>query len=200
MAAQQTGGIQGIQPALQAIIQGSSPTFARPGWEYLHRMQAPQAGPLPRLAQGSGVTGTPEDRRNGFVPGGYLAQQDYKPTPMDYNPPTNPRFLQRIPQSIHVGDDGLHALNPTYRAHDSFIAQYMPESNRSAFNWQVMSFAANWRNLLGRQQVARYNIYNQIALARPLQSSDYFLGYRIDSTQASPLGSSGMGYPLGSGL
>lgn len=197
MAAQQTASVSGPYPNLAQMVQGSSPSFARPGWAYLTPVAMPQRGPTPRLARGSGGSGY-DNRSQGFYPGAYLAHGDYKPSPMDYNPSTNPRFLQRIPQTIHVGDDGLHALNPTYRAHDFFVAQYMPESNRSSANWQVMSYPANWRNLLQHQQVAKYAPYNQVTMAYPLPQSNYFLGYRIDSTQAAALGSSGMGRPLGS--
>lgn len=195
--AQQTAGSAAPMPDLPTIVQSLTPSITRSNWVYLNMLPPVQGGPTPHLAQGTGRTGRPDSRNTGFVPGGYLARSDYSPSPMDYTPRTRVRFLQRIPKTISQGIDGLAAMNPTYRAHDFTMASYMPEMSRSAANWQVMSFAANSRNLLARQQVAKYNIYNQIATARPLSGSNFFLGYQVNPQVASPYGGSGQ-IPMGS--
>lgn len=110
------------------------------------------------------------------------AQTDYQPQGLDYQPNLRVNWLNRIPATIsgpYGVVDGV-AIVGTYRAHD-FTAgigdQRFNHQMRSAPNWQVMSFPPDYRILLQRQQVMRYQIQSQTRLARPLRQSDYFLGY-----------------------
>lgn len=177
---------------------GNSPLFGRPGWTYINVVDGPRQGPTPRLAQGTGRTGSPDLRNMGALPNGYLSANDYRPDPYDYSPPTQPAFTKHLPRSIGVGDDGFHALGGTYKAHDYTIGTYTQNHYRSSANWQQMAFPPTNRQLASYQQVAKYNLYNQVASARPLSQNNYFLGYAIDPTQAGAYGGSGMGRPLGS--
>jgi hypothetical protein len=63
--------------------------------------------------------------------------------------------------------------------------------------WEVLEFPAGWRGLLVPQMAARYNLYNSVALSRPLTGNDYFIGYAMP-TGSSAYPSSGMARPLGS--
>lgn len=162
-------------------------------WSYVSQMAQPVLGPQPRLAIGTGATGGASRGNNAAGIPGYMSSQDYEPQPFTYAPPNNPVAMHVAPQSIGVGDDGLHALNPTYRAHDFTPATRFINHLRSAPPWQVQMFPAQYRNTLQYQQVQRYRVHSQIMAARPLARSDYFLGYQIDQTVAGQLGMNNLG-------
>lgn len=210
ISAQQTAApTQPVHPALafarrmaaqaQGIYAaGSFPALlGKPGWSYQAVNTSPKMGPVPRMAQGSGQTAAPDVRQDGTQYGGFLSNQEYQPAPFDYEPGQTDNFLARIDKRGVGGVDGL-ALVGTYRAHDFTVAEYEQHNRRSADNWQVMSYPPNWRKLLGAQQVAKYNLYNQVAMARPLQQNDYFLGYQMTLAQNAGVGGYSLGRPLGS--
>jgi hypothetical protein len=163
---------------------------------YTSVMTSPRIGPQARLSYGSGATGGRDVRADGTQYGGFLAENDYQPAPMDYAPGTSGNYLARIPASVGIGDNGRSVVG-TYQPHDFTIAQYMQYNRRSSANWQDMTYPANWRNLVGAQQVSKYNLYNQVGLSRPLAQNDYFLGYQMQLSDARGLGQVGMGRPLG---
>lgn len=192
-------GAASLAQRAQGIYQaGSFPALlGYPGWRYVSVQTSPRLGPTPRLAQGSGQTGGPDNRSDGTQYGGYLSDSAYFPAPLDYSPETSGNFRAVIPPSVGLGVNGRELMG-TYQPHDFTPARYEQHQRRSAENWQVMSYPANWRNLLGAQQAAKYNLYNQVALARPLAQNDYFLGYQMTLSDAASLGVTGMGRPLGS--
>lgn len=175
-------------------ILRTNPLYGRPIWTHTRIQQGPVRGPQPKLARGTGRTG------NAALPGnaprlpGYLSDQEYFPTLFTYDPLNEPRFLQDIPRTILVGDDGLHALNPTYRAHDFTPADRFFHQNRKAANWQVMEYPPTYRNLLAWQQVQRYRVQSYTLSARPLNQNDFFLGYQVDPRIQQAIGQSTLGY------
>lgn len=175
-----------------------SPLFGRPGWTYVQPVQAPRLGPQPRLAQGTGRTAGPVTSGGGYEPvmPGFVVQPDYEPPMYDYQGQNNQRFTRDIPRTIHVGDDGLHALNPTYKAYDVTHADRFFHQDRQVSNWQSMMYPPDFRNLLAWQQVMRYRIQSQTVSARPLDSSNYFLGYQVNPQMfaQSGIGQNTLGY------
>jgi len=178
------------------IPQATNPTlFGRPAWTYVQVQQAPRHGPQPRLAQGTGRTSIQQ-----ALPGnaaqlpGYLADNQYEPVIPDYQPPNAQVFQRKLARSISVGTDGLAAINPTYRAHDFTPADRWLGTLRSAPNWQTMNYPPDFRNLLAWQQVMRYRVNSLTVAARPLDSSQYFLGYQINPNVAKSIGQSTLGY------
>lgn len=176
--------------------------FGRPGFEYMPSTPAPRGGPTPKLSVGTGLTGRPDDRSRGpsgvLSLTGYSQDEPYVPAGgMEYSPPTDEQWMRRVPRGIGFGDDGLLALNPTYRAHEAGTADRQNNMYRSSGPWQDMTFGPSSRELLARQQAMRYNLYNQTTMARPLSPSDYFLGYQTPPMVAAQIG--GMAFrPLGS--
>ena len=186
--ATQAGGIytQGTLPAL----------LGRSKWTYQSVVSAPRMGPPARLAYGSGQTGASDDRRTGIQPS-YVSDYEYHPAPFDYEPGNSPQWLQRIPMAGPFPAFNGRDIVGTYQPHDFAVAQYMYTHSRRADNWQVMSFPPDWRNLIGAQQVSKYQPANLVASARPLQQNDYFLGYQMSMLDGVQFGASGMGRPLG---
>lgn len=187
----------------------NTPLFGRPGFHYTSAQPAWRTGPAPKLSPGTGSTSSSAIRDNralGFQPAGYATQQHMPMQQFDYTPATDPTYdvgdtptkkFKTLPRTIDVGIDGFSIVG-TYRAHDFTPADRFFKQGRSASNWQDMSFGPNYRLLLPYQQVARYNLYNSIQMARPLSPNNYFLGYQTQPGIASQLGGAlGQGRPLG---
>ena len=168
-----TGPTQAIQ---------ANPLFGRPIWSYLDVNRFPVRGPQPRLATGS------NKYRQDAHPGthatlpAYVADNEYYPSVFTYDPIENPVRQKAIPATLPLPgtDDGLHALNPTQRAHEFSMGDRFNHQMRSTWNWQVMEFPVNFRNLLAFQMVRKYRVNNLIQQARPLARSNYFLGYQVN--------------------
>lgn len=175
-------------------VLATNPIFGRPRWTYTRVQAGPVRGPQPKLARGSGRTGDTALPGNASGLPGYLSDNEYFPTTYTYDPTNNPSFYGKYPRSINVGDDGLHALNPTYRAHDFTPADRFTNHMRRAANWQVMEYPPTYRNLLAWQQVQRYRVGSFTLSARPLEQNDYFLGYQVDPRIQQALGQSTLGY------
>lgn len=182
-----------------------SPLFGRPGFTYAMSKPAVRLGPIPKLSPGTGRTGSNQNRSRGFVPAAFAQAQHMPIQQFDYAPPNDVVFdvgtqvgmSKVIPRSIDVGIDGV-ALVGTYRVHDFTPGDRFFKQGRSAANWQDMSFGPEYRYLLSYQQVARYNLYTNTALARPLSPNNYFLGYQTQPAVAQQLGGVvGQGQPLG---
>lgn len=198
-ASQQVLALQGsAPPAPQPDINLlTNPLFGRPGTtNYSPRVSSPQQGPLPKMSLGSGQTGQAADRSTaGFVAPGHLAVvEDYEPVGLDNEPQSVDTFTRPNvpPKTIGVGTNGRELVG-TYDPHDFTPAQRFIQQWRSAKLWQSPIFGPSWRNLLVWQQVAKYNLYNQLAQSRPVSQSDYFAGYTTSDSVAATLQGSGMG-------
>jgi len=189
-------GSQPNQPQNQPV---RNPMFGRPGWTYTNVSQVSGTGPFPRLSQGTGLTGKGANRqKDGFLAGGYISTNNYQPDGFDYQPRVNENWLQRINKHGYAATNGRELVG-TYEPHDFTPAEYGLRMSRAAPNWQEMTYPPGWRNTTGWQQVARYNLYQQMAQARPIDQQAYFLPYILQPNVASTLPSSGgMGRVLGS--
>lgn len=171
---------------------GYDPLFGRPNWTYVNLLKAPVSGPDPRLAVGTGNSGGTALPGNAAQLPGYLADNAYFPDVFDYSPLAQESNTLPIPKSIHTGNNGRELVG-SYEPHDFTPATRFFMQNRSAYNWQVMSYPPSPRQLL-RYQLARvYNLQNTVAAARPLPSNNYFLGYQIDPSIQAKIGNSGNG-------
>ena len=182
-----------------------NPLFGRPGFSYTPHQPHQRLGPSAKLAPGTGLTGVPQSRSEGFIPSAYAGEQFLDVNQYDYMPATDPtvgpgheiKAFDTLPRSIGVGDDGISMLG-TYRAHDFVIPSRFFQQGRSAAYWQDQSFGPEYRYLIPAQQVARYNLYTDIALARQLSPNAYFLPYQTQPAVASQvMNGNGMGRPLG---
>jgi hypothetical protein len=162
-------------------------------WSYIKVNNAPVAGPQPRLAQGSGRTGDVGLPGNAASLPGYLSDNMYQPEGLDYMTSVRESYLNRIPASIGVGDDGLHALNPTYRAHEVKVADRFNHQMRQANSWQNMAYPPSYRNLLQYAQVQKYQVYTNTLSPRILPKNNYFLGYQMTEDMATQIGGSSLG-------
>lgn len=186
---------QPVQPFVPAIQTGA--LFGRPGYTYTATVVPPQSGPTPKQSYGSGLTGAPQSRQRQFAAGGFIeAVEDYQPMGFSQQPAGDDTNMRMLPVSIGVGTDGNKELNPTYNPHDFTPAERFLGALRAARTWLEPTFGPGWRSLLQQQLVKRYNLYNQIAMSRPLQNSDYFLGYQTTIDTAGSLGI--QGGPMGS--
>lgn len=178
--------------------QGIPPLLGRPTPRAGVYAPDPRLGPVPKMSQGTGATGQPVMQAHaGAEPAGYLARRDYQPTGMTYDPQVQERFSRQPPTSVNLGQDGV-SLVSTYRTHDSTVARYTQTQWRSAPMWEQLTTSVVWRKLLVWQQVARYNLFNEIALARPLDPNQYFLGYAQNPSGAALYGGGPQQKPLGS--
>ena len=183
-----------------------SPLFGHPGWSYVYSKPAWRWGPTAKLAPGTGHTniGARSNRNQGFQPTGYGTVQFIDVNQYDYSPDTDPNYGLKaernnssLPRSIPFANDGAELVG-TYRAHDSTPADRFFKQGRSSSNWQDMTFGPDYRYLTEYQGVGRYNLYNSIALVRPLSPNDYFFGYVTQPNVASQIGgANGQGRPLG---
>lgn len=194
------GGASGSPPRIGLQLSATqnqiiaNPMFGRPIWSYIKVAPGAVRGPQPRLAQGTGHTGDPSLPGNAARLPGYLSDQQYEPVEFTYAPPNDPRFQARLPRTINVGDDGLHALNPTYRAHENVQADRWQAINRKAEMWEVMEFPPGPRNLLAWQQVQKYRLMTLTLQARPLTQDNYFLGYQVQPQVQANIGQTTLGY------
>jgi hypothetical protein len=170
----------------------ANPLFGRPIWSYVHVDPSPVRGPQPRLARGTGRTGNPALPGNAAALPGYLSDQEYFPTLDTYAPTYNPRFMKILPRSIHVGNNG-RSLVGTYNPHDFTPADRWLKSTRAAAMWQTMEYPPDNRNLLQWQQVQKYRVSSLTLQARPLASSNYFLGYQVQPQIQAQLGQTTLG-------
>jgi hypothetical protein len=186
-----------VTPSKETLTPGAasvSPLFGRPPWSYSNIQQGPVRGPNPRLSWGSGLTGDHSGPGNASSLPGYVSEAAYFPSTFSYDPVDNPNFTRHIPRSIGQGDDGLHALNPTYKAHDNTQADRFFHQNRQAASWQVYEYPPDYRQLLQYQQVQKYRTQSFTLSPRPLDSSNYFLGYQINPQIAAQIGQGTLGY------
>lgn len=178
----------GIAPQIYA-----NPTLSRNAiWSYTTVQAGPVRGPQPRLAQGSGLTGDPASPGTAAYLPGYMSDQEYFPTTFEYDTDYRPDFQEVIPRSIHTGENGREMVG-TYEPHDFTPAVRQLSHMRQADYWQVQDFPPNVRNLLAWQQVQRYRVNSLTLSPRPLDQSQYFLGYQINPQVASAIGQSGLG-------
>lgn len=166
--------------------------FGRPTWTYVSVMAGPVRGPQPRLARGSGLTGDNAAAGKAAALPAYMADNEYVPTLDGYSPQWRRDFLYKPPLSINVGSDGRELVG-TYKPHDFTPAQRFLHHMRSAANWQRVEYPPDYRQLLAWKQVEKYRTAVYTQMARPLDSSNYFLGYQIDPQIASQIGSSNLG-------
>lgn len=171
----------------------TNPIFRRPIWTYVGVNQAPRSGPQPRLAQGTGPTGGASLPGNAPQLPGYLTDNEYLPTLYSYQPGNRQDNHIPIPQSIGTGTNGRDLVG-TYQPHDFTPAFRFFHQGRQAQNWQTMVYPPNVRNLLQWQQAQRYRIRSLTMSARPLDSSQYFLGYQINPQVGSQIGQNSLGY------
>lgn len=213
-------GVSAVAPSTTAIQRGPSvqavapaggtpgqnvvnPLFGRPGFTYTRPLR--RIGPIPKLSVGTGNTGGfNENRALGLVYPGYspedalgITQRELGMNLMDYLPPTVGWYGGKkeinssvIPRTINVGVSG-HAMEATYKPHDFTPADRFFKHMRSSAMWTDGAFPPEYRYLLTRQQVARYNLYTEMALSKPPGPSAYFYGYSTQPYQASQLGGSG---------
>jgi hypothetical protein len=170
-----------------------NPMFGRPIWTYVNVMAGPVRGPQPRLAKGSQATGNPSLPGNAAMLPGYLSDNQYFPVTFAYDPVNKPAFTGTIPRTINTGTDGRSMVG-TYKPHDFTPANRFNHHMRQAANWQVMEYPPDFRNLLQWQQVRKYRTQSFTLSPRPLDSSNYFLGYQINPQIAAQIGQGTMGY------
>jgi hypothetical protein len=178
-----------ISPDVDAV-----PLYSRNAiWSYVNVVRGPSRGPQPRLAQGSGITatGTPLPGNASALPG-YLTDNEYLPTLNDYDTNYVPKFTYYPPKTIGTGNNGRDLVG-TYQPHDFTPGQRVLEHMRQADYWQHTSYPPNVRNLLAWQQVQKYRVQSLTLQARPLASSNYFLGYQIDPNIAAQIGQTTLG-------
>jgi len=148
---------------------------------------------------GTGLTGRPSPPGIAPVLPGYMSSNAYQPSgQQEYAPDLEPDFLQRIPATLNTPGtyDGIAMLG-TYRAHDFVFGagdMRFNHQKRSAPNWQVMMFPPDFRQLLQRQQVMKYNVRSYTQSSTPVRQTDYFLGYYTQPAVAAKLGVGGLGY------
>jgi len=162
-------------------------------WSYVSQETGLIATPAAKLSHGTGANGKPT-QGTGAQLGAFVSEPDYTASPNTYQPLGSDVFTRHLPTSIGQGDDGLHALNPTYRAHDFRGAEYTQGHYRQARNWQIMAFPPVFRELLQRQQAMRYKTFSNSYAPRVLSRQDYFLSYTPDpSVNAQIGGMNGLG-------
>lgn len=171
----------------------SNPIFRRPIWTYVGVNEAPRRGPQPRLAQGTGLSGDPSLPGNAPQLPGYLSDNEYLPILFSYQPGNRQGFVFPVPVTISTGTNGRDLVG-TYQPHDFTPFQRFLHHMRQAANWQTMVYPPNVRNLLQWQQAQRYRINSLTMAARPLDSSQYFLGYQINPQVGRQIGQNTLGY------
>ena len=161
-------------------------------WTYTQVQPGPVRGPQPRLARGSGKTGTSALPGNAPNLPGYLSENTYQPVGFTYDPVNQPDWLKRIPKTIMTGENG-RALVGTYQPHDFVVGVRNLNHMRQAANWQVQEYLPEPRDLIARQQVMKYRNQSYTSSARPLSANDYFLGYQINPDISARIGQSTLG-------
>lgn len=171
----------------------TNPIWRRPIWTYVGFNDSPRRGPQPRLAKGTGGTGGNSLPGNAPMLPGYLTDNAYFPVTFNYQPGNDQDVKIPIPRTINQGTNGRDIVG-TYQPHDFVGADRFFHQGRSSTNWQTMAFPPNIRNLLQWQQVQRYRINSVTHAARPLDSSQYFLGYQTNPQVSSQIGQNTLGY------
>jgi len=199
------GSFQRPDLHLQAVR--ANPLFGRPSYA----MVKPQGVLGPPLAGnyqggvqfqqprqlGSGHTGRRSHPGESPVLPGYMSENEYRPgSQMEYAPKLREDRLERIPATLQVkgGVENGRAMVGTYEPHDFSTGERFNHQFRSAPNWQVMQFPPEFRVLLQRQQVMKYQVASFTRSSYPLRQTDYFLGYTTQPAIAQQLGASGLGY------
>lgn len=183
----------GVTSAQIAGGQVASPLFGRPQWTYTNVVAGPVRGPQPRLAQGTGRTMVGGLPGNDPMLPGYLTDNEYMPSQYTYDPVDQPTFVLRVPRTINTGNDGRELIG-TYAPHDVMVGQRWNHQMRQAANWQVMEYPPDNRQLLAWKQLERYRTASMTLSARPLDSSNYFLGYQVDPRIQQAIGGNSIGY------
>jgi hypothetical protein len=113
---------------------------------------------------------------------------------MEYAPANRQSWVNFIPGTLPgIGVNGRDIVG-TYNPHDFAVGIRFNHQMRSAANWQVMQFPPDFRELLQRQQVMRYQVASYTRSHAPLRQTDYFLGYTTQPAVAARIGASGLGY------
>lgn len=173
--------------------QQTDPMFGRPNWTYVNIMRGPARGPQPKLAKGTGRTGAHSATGTGPQLPGYMSDNDYMPSPLEYLPKYNEDFTNPVPRSISTGVNG-RGLVGTYEPHDITIGQRFFHQMRSAANWQAIEFPPSFRNSIPWQQAQLYRVTSATVSAKPLLGNQYFLGYQVQSTIQGQIGQNALGY------
>lgn len=173
--------------------QQTNPMFGRPIWTYVNVIRGPVIGPQPRLAQGTGRTGKPSAPGTAAQLPAYVSDNSYSISPYSYRPVLRESFENPIPRTINTGENGRELVG-TYQPHDFTPGQRWTHHMRSAPNWQINTFPPTFRNTIAWQQVQRYRINSLTIAARPLASSNYFLGYQVQPEVQSTIGQNILGY------
>lgn len=205
---QAPGALQ--RPDLHYRAVRANPLFGRPSYSFVKPqgvLGPPLAGNYqggtqfqPPRQLGTGMTGGASRPGESPVLPGYMSKNAYQPgSQMEYSPNMRDDWLLRVPATLHgpgMAVDGVSIIG-TYRAHDFVAGPGMQRFNhqmRQAPNWQVMMFPPDFRALLQRQQVMRYQVASYTRSATPLRQTDYFLGYYTQPAVAAQLGQTGLGY------
>lgn len=149
-------------------------------------------GPVSKLGYGSGRTGnSPLPGSQTIIPG-YSQVYYYQPSLFGYYPKyrRNFQFLppRETPESGGNGRDLVSTIEP----HDFTPAQRQFSHMRRAANWQVQEYPPDFRNLLEALKVERFRTESRTVAARPLLSTDFFLGYQVNPATAQSLGYGGV--------
>jgi hypothetical protein len=123
---------------------------------------------------------------------GYLTDNEYFPVLNTYDTNYEPSFQLYPPKTIKTGNDGFELVG-TYRAHDFVPGQRQLSHMRQADYYQVVQYPPNVRNLLAWQQVQKYRVNSLTLQARPLDQSQYFLGYMVNPQVQGVMGQTTLG-------
>jgi len=87
---------------MAAQQQNNPSMFGRPIWSYVNVMRGPVIGPQPRLAQGTGRTGKPSATGTAAQLPGYVSDNEYKISPLEYQPQGRIPFWGMGPHTVHT--------------------------------------------------------------------------------------------------
>jgi len=198
---------QGIDTLMERARGRDAPINKRYGTlnSYPRTLPHIRMGPIPKLATGSGLTAAQPGIALGATPGGYTPPQQIFVAGMENIPYLRENFDSSMTPRTKEAPGGFprHGVGatsgtefiPTYRAHDWVWADRFSKHGRMPGPWQETSFPG-YRALQPIQHPRKYNLYNNVALARPMSPSTYFLGYQTPIDTASRIGG-GVGRPLG---
>jgi hypothetical protein len=173
--------------------QDHDPLFGRKTWKYVDIMRGSARGPQPKMSKGTGRTGKPSPPGAAVYLPGHVSDNSYRMNPFTYAPQNNPNFLQRVPRSIGTGENGRGIVG-TYQPHDFTPANRFNHQMRSAYNWQIMYYPSDYRDIIQWQQVQKYRVKSNTISAGPLGPSNYFLGYTIQPEIGAQIGQNVFGY------
>jgi len=164
-------------------------------------------GPIPKMSTGSGQTAAQAATALGYTPGGYApprqafaAGMDMMPYLQEDNHGANETVSPQNPSGLPargVAADSGWALKATYEPHDwSWWVMRFQTQGRAPGPWQQTSAGPSYRALQRPQNPNSYNLYNGVALARPLSQRAYFLPWQTPANVAAQIGG-GVNRPLG---